>query len=522
MKIIKNTIKAIVAVTVATGLTGCDSFLKEYSQDLVKVESWSDLDEVLMGDVYLMSVMPTLSGSYFQMNNRDLDFDFIYTMSDELTPNYTYNGSNDPSGMVNAFGFRTWQRDTGTDRLGAYIGGDERYWDGCYERINVCNMVLGVIDEQPVRVPSDADEIVRVKGEASFLRALYYFTLANLYAQPYDPATAESTPGVPLKLKQFVEDIEYSRGTLKQTYDQILRDLETARECLEGKTRKNIYRADLNTANLLTARVYLYMQDWENAAKYAQTVIDAKPALTNYSTIGDPAKSVTAASPEVIFSMGDHAVGFISMDQSKPDDGYTTYFSVSDDIMSLYSDNDYRKDAFFGHTERRNNRAILKFSCQPSTYGSYHDVGSTFLFRSTEAYLILAEADAYMGKDGDSRNVLNRYVPNRIGNYSVTASGNALIDFIREERAREFIIEGGHRWFDLRRYTVNTVYPWSKVIEHFFTVYDDSYPDYNDWYRLEKNDPAYTLPIPRSVREFQPSIGNNERPNRAYFEREQF
>ena len=96
-------------------------------------------------------------------------------------------------------------------------------------------------------------------------------------------------------------------------------------------------------------------------------------------------------------------------------------------------------------------------------------------------------------------------------------SGNALIDFIREERAREFLLEG-HRWFDLRRYTVCKPYPWSKVIEHEYMYYSMDYGkdlDYIDTYRLEKNDQAYTLPIPREVREFQVSIGNNPRPARV-------
>lgn len=41
-------------------------------------------------------------------------------------------------------------------------------------------------------------------------------------------------------------------------------------------------------------------------------------------------------------------------------------------------------------------------------------------------------------------------------------------------------------------------------------------------YRLEKNDAAYTLDIPKQVRDFQPSIGSNQRPARPAFESEDF
>ena len=34
-------------------LGACSDFLKEYSQDLSKVESYTDLDELLLGDAYL-------------------------------------------------------------------------------------------------------------------------------------------------------------------------------------------------------------------------------------------------------------------------------------------------------------------------------------------------------------------------------------------------------------------------------------------------------------------------------------
>ena len=72
----------------------------------------------------------------------------------------------------------------------------------------------------------------------------------------------------------------------------------------------------------------------------------------------------------------------------------------------------------------------------------------------------------------------------------------------------------GHRWFDLRRYTVCEPYPWSKIIEHGHTYYENYSPVYTDYYRLETNDPAYTLPVPRSVLDFQANMGTNIRPFR--------
>ena len=221
--------------------------------------------------------------------------------------------------------------------------------------------------------------------------------------------------------------------------------------------------------------------------------------------------------------MGDHCIGFAFLDDYDWEwMDFDTPWHVSDDIMNLYADNDHRQHAYFGYTEAYDIFALLKFPCQKSTFGSYHKIGSTFLMRTPEAYLILAEANLCQGKDGEARSALKKLVDKRFDGLSLTASGDELMEFIRDERAREFIIEGGHRWFDLRRYTVHNVYPWSKEIEHAYFYTANYKRDHADYYRLEKNDPAYTLPIPRSVREFQPSIGNNSRPDRKYFKREEF
>ena len=71
---------------------------------------------------------------------------------------------------------------------------------------------------------------------------------------------------------------------------------------------------------------------------------------------------------------------------------------------------------------------------------------------------------------------------------------------------------------------VNEKYPYSKVIEHkyaeFYPYFSDankalSYsPMFINTYRLEKNDEAYTLALPKEVRDFQNTLGVNNRPNR--------
>lgn len=512
----KNIIYFATAATMAMGLTSCSDFLKEHSQDLAKIEGWQDLDEVMLGDAYMHSTYIAVA-NYALAGLEERGMDLLHLMSDEMT--MTECDDNDVLGYQNSmFGFYTWQQDTGFNRDLKYAGGDEVYWEDLYKRINVCNTVIALIDEQPEYQASDAIEKERVKGEASFLRGMFYYYLANLYAQPYNPATAASTPGVPVKTTEYVEDVEFFRATLEETYDQILSDFTTAAECLHGKTVKSKYHADETAANLMLSRVYLYMQDWDNAIAYAEKVLQANSRLLDLNMVADGANSVYITSPETIFTMGHYMIAADFSDTSSYGSLNEAAFDISDDMVALYTRDDLRATKYIGRSQYGSSqKAFKKFNLQRANWGGMSDVSSYCLLRTPEAYLNLAEALAYKGQDKEAADILKPFLRTRMQSSSeVSLQGNALIDFIRDERAREFLLEG-QRWFDLRRYTVCQSYPWSKTIDHKFVYFSGQYDapvSYIDMYRLEKNDLAYTLPIPRTVREHQVSIGNNERPVR--------
>lgn len=516
MKLIKKIIYCSIFALAGIGLNSCDSFLQEYSQDLAKVNSWQDLDEVLLGSAYLKKGMYYDTGGSYNAMDRDDHFDMLHFMSDEIRmsdDNYKLNDY-----YTSMFAFFTWQQDTGVDNQIRYIGGDEKYFNSPYSRINVCNMVISLIDEQHSSSVEDDIQKSRVKGEAYFLRGLYYFFLANLYCEPYNPSTAAQAVGLPLKFSEVVEDTEFQRSTLAETYSKVLEDLLKAEECLADVPHKSLYRADVNAVRLLMSRVYLYMQDWDNAIAKAKEVLQANDKLLRISSKSIGQSCLDSSSPEIIFSMGDYMIAYYFQDSRL----YKAAIHISDDMLDLYSDNDYRKERYIGSTENRSNDIFMKVNGQSETMGSYTTVGSTFCFRTPEAYFTFAEASAYKGDETTARQTMEKFLATRMeGDVTLSKSGNDLIDFIRDERAREFLLEG-HRWFDLRRYSVCQPYPWSKEIIHgYIYMREDGWKtvhDHTDWYRLEKNDIAYTLPIPRTVRNFQTSLGNISRPVRKPFD----
>lgn len=519
MKLFRKSTYIALAVVSAVGFStiGCSDFLEEHSQDLAKVESWNDLDEVLLGSAYVRTgrIVP---GQNYNGPSMETDFslDILHLMTDEIE--ITDEDYTDYVGYrTKYFAFYTWQADCGIDYQARYSGNDAGFWDGLYKRINVCNMVLALIDEQPENNLNDGIQKKRVKGEAYYLRGLYYFMLANMYCEPYVPSTAASKLGMAIKTTEFVEDVEFSRGNLAETYAHIISDFENAGQCLADVRRKSINRADINSVRLMLSRVYLYMQNWDKAAEYARMVIADHGALQDLRSVQEGQNSVSASSPETILSMGDYNVAVAFTDARS----YIAAYRVSEDMYNKYGNDDLRKTRYVGNTaNRKGPRAFLKFNGQNTNWGSYADYGSIFSLRSPEAYLTLAEASANNGDEATARETLKKFLATRMsGTVTVDETGDDLLDLIREERAREFILEG-HRWFDLRRYTVNEKHPWSVAIEHSYPIWENYSVSRWDKYRLEPYDAAYTLAVPREVINYQVSLGTYVRPARAPFESE--
>ena len=94
---------------------------------------------------------------------------------------------------------------------------------------------------------------------------------------------------------------------MEKVYGQIVDDLKNAIPLLEenlmetGKTRFSAL-----AAKALLARVYLYMQDWENAKSTAEKLLAQNGALLDYSSIAENTDgyAISEKSPELLFSQG--------------------------------------------------------------------------------------------------------------------------------------------------------------------------------------------------------------------------
>lgn len=501
--------KNILIVLIMVMVTGCN-YLEDYSQDLVLASSVSDFDEVLLGDVYIPSKTEVKDLAWgdvgWWLHIMDDDVNGVVAREAENREwNYAMTSS--------YFGYTAWQMEVGRNYDGDNLAADNALWDDFYKRINICNIILDEIEDIDPKTEEERLAGLRVRGETHFLRAQFYFVLVNVYANAYNPENAKTTLGIPLKLTSYVEhdkdkDTQFERASVAKVYEQIVKDLNLSIDYLtKSPQTHSFYRASKEAAMLLLSRVYLYMQEWENAKVIAGELLKLKSTLKSYAALGNEDEVISKTNPEVLFSQGS-----LNLQQAFTGEGGD--FCISKDLYELYADDDYRKMAFFGRSTNSDSIALgLKY--KKGLHQSY--VSDLYLLRTSEAYLNMAEACAMLDQNKEASDWLNRFRRNRIeGWQDVVYDQTAVIDEVRNERRKELCLEG-HRWFDLRRYAVCKKAPFNKEIMRIFPLYN-----YNNQlefisarvYCLEKNDPAYTLSIPKSVLEFDTGMPDNTRPIR--------
>lgn len=473
----------IICFGLAATITGCKKFLDENSQSLQYADNWQRLQEVLVGDGYMPHLLPPFPANSYKEQQKASYMSWLNMMDDDIAESVTGLAYFD--GRQDYFGMFTWQANPFVSYNYGFNNDDS--WSKFYVNINAVN----VIAQKAADLKDNPRELKRIRGEALFLRAEYYFYMVNTYALAYNKKTATTDPGVPLKITEYIEDKFFTRSTVDSVYQQMITDLKEAEGLLDGVQQTSIYHADVNAVNILQIRVYLYMQDWQNAAAAADKVIARRAQLFNLAQYKPATSFFNSASPEAIFTQGGNSMIFTSplLQQLK-------VLMPSPDLMSLYQPGDLRVNAFF----EQGSNGIYRYTkvYRSNTVIPVEILSDTYFMRNAEAYLNKAEAAAMLDQPADANAALNtlraaRFLPADFT--PVNLSGVPLVNFIRDERRRELCFEG-HRWFDLKRYAVNEKYPFTKKIVHTWSDGVVGGSVIRATLTLEPGDPDYLLPIP--------------------------
>ena len=479
----KYMMKYLVVGVALMVLSSCGDFLSKNATNQVFVTSIEDIKELILGEGYMDASRPSRSSSLSSSHVQGIAIGgWIHVMDDDSKAN-NYMSGPQYNFWVTALGpFHYWQMDPFINYQQPFTPYDDLCWERLYDFINSMNVIIYELDENY----ANERRYAALKGEALFLRALYYYYLVNVYAVPYRVSTASTDPGVPVKLSEMVEDKNYPRNSVESVYQTIETDLLESIRLLEGVTQESIYRPNQTAARLLLSRVYLYMSKYAECVEQCDEILRAGGySLLDYTTLGEEDDRISFDSPETIFSNGQYRIETIFRSKSAKTGGSSTgsypsmgggyNFKASDALIATFDQENDTRFKIFEYIDRSGLSVYPGFSGYYPTFKCYDNtkrpISDCCLLRWPEVLLNKAEALALQGGSNNESEAAatisslraKRFVASY--NSTVTATGDELIRLIRDERRRELCFEG-HRWFDLRRYAVNERLPYDEPIHH--------------------------------------------------------
>lgn len=317
------------------------------------------------------------------------------------------------------------------------------FWTPYYNMIYQANAIIEGLEGNDL---IEGHVSKQINGEARFIRAFYLFYLTNMFG---DIPIITST--------DYRLNAIKTRNTEEQVYQQIITDLEEACNLLgqnyfanDGKTNSvERIRPNLATAQAMLARVYLFMDRFEEAERLATAVIENQA----YYFGEDLDEVFLKNNPEAIWQIQpapNQASSFAGLFvlSGAPSAGLQRSVALSRDLLNQFEPYDHRLTKYIGTITTQNQMYsfVNKHKVNVANSTEY-----TMIIRLSELYLIRAESRIRLQKTVEGLADINK-IRRRSGatEYSIESLYPDLELIIEKERMIELFGEG-HRWFDLRR-----------------------------------------------------------------------
>ena len=210
-------------------------------------------------------------------------------------------------------------------------------WDKSYKQVMTANVIIEALNKISKEIANEI-EWNRVMGEALALRGKAFYNLAQLFTKAYDATTAATDLGIPLRMEPDV-NLPTTRASLKETYDRILNDLNTASVLLPSLPDQKLKASKASVFGLLS-RCYLSMRDYENALLFSEKSLAIQNTLIDYNTL-----DITLLFPFSRFNT--EVIQHCQIDPTYSVFIYVFQNYVDTTLYESYHANDLRKRLFF-------------------------------------------------------------------------------------------------------------------------------------------------------------------------------
>jgi len=332
------------------------------------------------------------------------------------------------------------QRNAYVWKQNLYEGEKADDWNTPFQAIFYANSVLDILKENEY---TDIRQANKIKGWALFIRAYAYFDLSKNFCKVYNVNTSAQDLGLPLRRSARVDETE-KRASLEDTFRFILSDLEESSHLLDPLIQPlNKNRPSKAAVWALRARVYLYMGNYQQSERSADSTLSYHDKIIDFNTV-----SLSSETPfshnadEVIFQS--NQIGTYSMTTAV---GNRVDIEINPTLYQTFTQDDLRKSIYF----RTNTIGKINIKRGYLSTGLYQFTG----LACDEIYLIKAECLARRNNTTSSMEVLNKLLIKRFKKsvpYQpiLANTSNEALNLILLERRKELIWRG-LRWPDLKR-----------------------------------------------------------------------
>lgn len=350
-------------------------------------------------------------------------------------------------------------------------------WYYYYMLIGNANTIIENIDNASgLNVEKDF-----IKAQALTYRAYCFFMLSQIYSHRWKDTNGGNDKGVLLRIDSSDGDMPLS--TLKETYERIYTDLDDAIRLYKssGLERDNNYDPDINVAYAIYARAAITREDYPTALSMAKLARKDFPLMS----VNEYKAGFSKPTSEWIWSSyggSDETLYFYSYF------AYIAYNSsasavrsypklISKELYNKIPETDIRRNLFLdpkgdpytvatgvagADLKARAFSLFPKLDAAATIYAYMQfkilaqdlpGVGHLNHFRSSEMYLIEAEANYFLNDEDAARESLEDLTKGsgRDADYATTNAGADLLEEIKTYRAIELWGEG-FDWFDLKRW----------------------------------------------------------------------